>query len=74
VDPTVEDLWGGSYFGHIDNKRLIFNKQYNISLHPTPLFVASEQPLLQILVWEYDGFQGKIDANINYSGKTASGY
>lgn len=37
VDPTVEDSNGGNYFGHLDNKRLIFNKQCDAVLNPTPV-------------------------------------
>jgi len=67
VDPTFGDSGYGNYFGHIDNKRLIFNKQYNIVLYPNPYFFPSEQSGLQTWFWEYQGFQGTISADIHYS-------
>jgi transglutaminase-like putative cysteine protease len=73
VDPAAEGLWGGNYFGHIDNKRLIFNKQYNIVLHPSPYLYPSEQSILQLWFWEYEGFPGTISADIDYSISPISG-
>lgn len=71
VDPTVGDIPGKreDYFGRLDNKRLIFNKQYNIVLHPRPYFIASEWAFLQTWIWEYQGFPGTIQADLDYSIK-----
>jgi transglutaminase-like putative cysteine protease len=69
VDPTVADTTGQleDNFGHLDNKRLIFNKTYNIVLHPEPYFLASEAGLLQTLYWEYHGLSGVIQMDVDYS-------
>jgi len=69
ADPTVADRTGKreGYFGHLDNKRLIFNKQYNIVPHPRPRLIASEWALLQTWGWEYQGFPGTIQADLDYS-------
>jgi len=71
VDATVADSRGKreDYFGRLDNKRLIFNKQYNIILHPRPNFIASKWALLQTYVWEYQGLQGRVQAGVDYSIK-----
>jgi len=68
VDVTAADVFGGEeYFGRLDNRRIIFNKQYNVVLHPKPYFVASEWALLQAWLWEYGGRPGEIQAEIDYS-------
>jgi transglutaminase-like putative cysteine protease len=67
VDPTVEDNSGGNYFGHIDNKRLIFNKQCNVVLEPPPLFFSASCSILQTWFGEYKGAAGTISTDMDYT-------
>jgi transglutaminase-like putative cysteine protease len=73
VDATWGDSSGGNYFGHIDNKRLIFNKQCNIVLNPTPLFISAKYGILQTSAWEYQGVVGTISATMSYTIVPISG-
>ena len=66
ADATNQDLHGGDNFGHIDNRRLVFNKQYNVTLHPSPQLIPSEFGVLQAFIWEYEGFAGEISADLSY--------
>ena len=75
VDPTIADRTGMllDNFGHLDNARLIFNKTYNMVLHPEPHFLSSEVGFLQTLEWEYHGISGTIKLALSYSGRPITG-
>ncbi len=75
VDPTIADRTGKleDNFGHLDNRRLIVNKTYNIVLHPEPHFFASKVGFLQTLVWEYHGLSGEIQLDLDYSVRPVAG-
>jgi len=75
VDPTIADETQNlkENFGHLDNKRLIFNKTYNIILHPEPYFFDADVGFLQTLCWEYHGLSGEIKLDLSYSCKQISG-
>jgi transglutaminase-like putative cysteine protease len=72
VDPTVEDVSGGSYFGYLDNQRLIFNKQCNVVLKPSPVFLSASASILQTCYWEYQGVAGDISIDVTYTIVPAS--
>jgi len=70
TDPSLADITGRdeTYFGHLDNKRLIFNKQCNVVLNPRASFItSSEYKILQPFVWEYSGSMSTAKLEISYS-------
>ncbi len=71
VDPTVADTngKGRTYFGHLDNKRLILHKGFTMVLNPRPTFIGAEPGFLQTFVWEFQGTNGQFRADISYTGK-----
>lgn len=66
-DPTVEDTNGGNCFGHMDNQRLIFNKQCDVALQPTPTFFPGTVAILQTWLWEYEGQNGTVNVDVDYT-------
>jgi hypothetical protein len=69
VDPTIESIRGsgGDYFGHLDNKRLIFNKELSVLLHPMPTLINPLAVQFKPYWWEYQGVFGSIKGDIDYS-------
>jgi len=76
VDATRADGTGRieEYFGHLDNRRLIFNKTYSTVLRPEPYFFASDVGFLQTYYWEWHGFDGEIQRDFDYSIRPIAGY
>jgi transglutaminase-like putative cysteine protease len=73
ADPTVEDSSGGNYFGHLDNQRLIFNKQTYVVLDPAPQFFPGVCGILQTWLWEYRGATGTISVDLDYDIRQVNG-
>jgi transglutaminase-like putative cysteine protease len=67
ADATVEDDSGGNYFGHLDNQRLIFNKQCDVTLSPAPTYFPGVCAILQTWFWEYDGQTGTASVDVDYT-------
>jgi hypothetical protein len=59
------------YFGKLDNRRLIFHKDFSMVLQPGPLYIGPQVGILQTFDWEYrwEGVQGQVppQADITYT-------
>jgi transglutaminase-like putative cysteine protease len=53
VDPSFGPKNNADTFGNLDNKLIIFNKAYNISLLPNPQWISPSAELLQSYFWEF---------------------
>jgi hypothetical protein len=70
ADPAYGGMTGkANYFGSLDNKRLIFQKGFNLVLQPKPTFFSPDVGILQSHFWEYGGVPGQIAVNLDYSIK-----
>jgi len=53
VDPSFGPKNNADTFGNLDNKLIIFNKAYGISLTPKPQWISPSADLLQTYYWEF---------------------
>lgn len=69
VDASQADGWGDvdNYFGHLDNRRIIFSKGFNVSL--VPKIQIETLPIFQLGAWWYEGEEGGIYEKISVSFK-----